>query len=175
MKFKENHFQILHTEVLLNQRWVRSRIKLGDLLNDFSSRIMDTRTCEKCEKYDETSELRQSDQVLCDSCYEKTHQAKEHQASFEENINTAMLDTQIDVHDDDGDDKDGDNDASDSDLTVTNPNDPPSTVVVKLTNSEEAEKCAKCPRNVLNGFRCARCKKVWHEKCAGVTKGQHQG
>ena len=113
---------------------------------------MDTRTCEKCKKYDETSELRQSDQVLCDSCYEKTHQAKEHQASFEENINTAMLDTQIDVHDDDGDDKDGDNAAIDSDLTVTNPNDPPSTVVVKLTNSEEAEKCAKCPRNVLNGF-----------------------
>ena len=58
-----------------------------------------------------------------------------------------MLDTQIDVHDDDGDDKDGDDAASDSDLTVTNPNDPPSTVVVKLTNSEEAEKCAKCPRN----------------------------
>ena len=61
---------------------------------------------------------------------------------------------QMDVHDDDGDDKDGDDAASDSDLTVTNPNDPPSTVVVKLTNSEEAEKCVKCPRNVLNGFRC---------------------
>ena len=78
---------------------------------------MDTRTCEKCKKYDETSELGQSDQVLCDSCYEKTHQAKEHQASFEENINTAMLDTKIDVHDDDGD-----NAVGDSDLTVTNPN-----------------------------------------------------
>ena len=129
-------------------------------------------TCERCQLKDSTNQLRPSDEVLCDKCYQK-----ERKQADEINVNETSTDIQNEenIEDQNGyvvDEKDEDEDCMPACTFVTahwlNPEAEEFTSVI-IKNSSGVDVCSKCRKKLVNGIRCTTCKKPWHWGCSGMS------
>ena len=130
-------------------------------------------TCERCQLKDSTNQLRPSDEVLCDKCYQK-----ERKQADEININETSTDIQDDEKTEDQNgyvvnEKDEDEDCMPACTFVTahwlNPEAEEFTSVI-IKNSSGVDVCSKCRKKLVNGIRCTTCKNPWHWGCSGMSK-----
>ena len=139
--------------------------------------------CEQCGESKNDVEIRKSDLMLCDGCYQEQlitairsladdndHQqeAEETRTLEEESAMTVL------VHDDVDDDEpgyDGDSEELEEELDVQQQTEQSQSVIIKK-NSNTEEKCKKCSKKLNNGVRCLTCKKGFHWRCGGVTEAR---
>ena len=117
--------------------------------------------CERCQLKHSTHQIRPSDEVLCDKCYQK-----ERKQADEINVNEMSTEIQKDENTEDQNGYGANEEDEDCMLVCSSEtanwlnSEAEEFTSVIIKSSSDANVCSKCRKKLVNGIRCTMCKKL---------------